>query len=161
MLLPSRTNLTAPGNARRSKAKVIETIQLWPILRAMNKLIDLWDHKTHEQWLTDAPYPQRVPTNQISYWPAPTDDADDSNWLCNLNGWVGSYPVILNNTDVSTEKTDPGPFRALVSSSYKKEGTGGNVSYTFAFCGLASRIGDEYEMCWPLDDTDEEQNDFN
>ncbi|KAG8773321.1 hypothetical protein FRC12_002578 [Ceratobasidium sp. 428] len=143
----------------------------------MNRLVDLWNRKTSEQWLTGSPYPQRIQTNQIPDWPEPNDDPDvralslqlmlctvelnhlvlqDPDWLCNLNRWVGSYPIPLNNTSITPKTTDPGPFRALVSSSYKKDGTGGDVAYTFAFCGLVSRVGDEYEMCWPLGEEDEQ-----
>ncbi|KAG8782177.1 hypothetical protein FRC12_021095 [Ceratobasidium sp. 428] len=122
----------------------------------MNRLVDLWNRKSSEQWLTGSPYPQRIQTNQIPDWPESNDDPDDPNWLCNLNRWVGSYPIPLNNTPIAPKTTDPGPFRALVSSSFKKDGTGGDVAYIFAFCGLVSRVGDKYEMCWPLEEEDEQ-----
>ncbi|KAG9119133.1 hypothetical protein FRC07_006005 [Ceratobasidium sp. 392] len=128
-------------------------IQSQSILQSINRLVNLWDRKTHDQW-ADSPYPQRVPTSQISDWPESTDDPDDPDWLCNLNKWVGSYPVTVNHT----ETADPGPFRALVSSSYKKEGTGGDVSYIFAFCGVVVQTGNNFEMCWPLEEDDEEQS---
>ncbi|QRV84279.1 hypothetical protein RhiJN_12295 [Ceratobasidium sp. AG-Ba] len=134
----------------------IQIIQPAPILRAINELVYHWDHKSHKRWPVDKnPYPRRLSTNEITYWPdsESTEHLDDSQWLCNLNSWVGSYPALGNNSDES----DPGPFRVLVSSSYKKEGTGADVTYVFGFCGVAIRVGNEHEMCWPIEMNDNEQ----
>ncbi|QRV98353.1 hypothetical protein RhiJN_26372 [Ceratobasidium sp. AG-Ba] len=134
----------------------IQTIQPAPILRAINELVYHWDRKSHKRWPVDEnPYPRRLSTNEITYWPnsESAEYSDDSEWLCTLNSWVGSYPALGSNLD----EPDPGPFRVLVSSSYKKEGTGGDVTYIFGFCGVAIRVGNKYEMCWPAEVNDDEQ----
>jgi hypothetical protein len=57
----------------------------------MEKVVELWDGREREQWLRGKPYPHKILTDEISYWPEPTDNARVCHYY-----FVFSYDFIIS-----------------------------------------------------------------